>query len=393
MNNKIFDSDIQKFINEHLGEDLSKLLLKGIPFQKVSAGEIVDQIKSKKKCLKKHPDWSRQEGLFFPPLVSVEQSSSEKAAHYKSTLVSGDLLVDLTAGMGMDSFYFAKSVRKVKAFEENPELAKIGRHNFSQFNALDVEFYHGDGTEELKKINEKINWIYIDPVRRDESENRLFRLRDTSPNVIKLLELYLSKSDHVMIKTSPLLDISRGLKELENVFEIHIVAIKNEVKELLWLIKSEPSSETKLTCINFKNQGEDKIEFDLQEESKAEARYGEIQQYIYEPNVSLLKAGAFQYISNLYGIDKLHKHTHLYTSNDQKKFAGRTFEVLDIIPYNKKILRKKFGSEKMHIIKRNYPESIANIRKKTGIKEGGCEYLIFTTDLNEKRIVVHCKLI
>ena len=393
MNKNIFDIDVQNFINEHLDDDLANLLLKGIPFEHVSAGEVVDQIKSKKKCLKKHPSWSRQENLYFPPTVSVEQSSSEKAAVYKSSLVSGDLLVDLTAGMGMDSFHFAHRVKRVIAFEENTELAEIGNHNFNQFSSLKVDFEGGDGTIELKKIKEKIDWIFIDPMRRDESENRLFRLHDTSPNVVKLLELYLSKSNNVLIKTSPLLDISRGLKELENVHEIHIVGIKNEVKELLWLIRQKPSEEIKIHCINFGTHKTDKLEYNLKDESTAQAEYGELGSYLYEPNSTILKAGAFQLLSKTFKIEKLNKHTHLYTSNEQIDFPGRIFKVLEKMVFNKKNIKKKYGKSKLNIIKRNYPESVANIRKKTGIKEGGSEYLIFTTDLNEKRIVVHCALI
>jgi THUMP domain-like/PG_1098 ferredoxin-like domain len=388
LNIKILNKEIQDFINSNLKTDITKLVLKGSPFVKVSIQEIAAQIISKQKCEKKLPTWFSTQLIYFPPKLNIEQTSSEITAKYKANLVSGDSLIDITGGFGIDAFYFSKKNISITHCEINKKLAEIVTHNLKQLNVKNIKTHSGDGIELLKNTNAKFDWIYVDPSRRNDSKGKVFLLEDCLPNIPENLVLLFEKSDSILLKLSPVLDISSAINKLKFVKEIHIVAIKNEVKELLFILKKNYTKTIQIHTINLNKTGNQIFNFNLNK--SASANYSEPKKYLFEPNAAILKAGAFEQVSEKLNLEKLDKHSHLYTSNNLIEFPGRCFEITHCLPYDKKQLKKLIPSKKANITIRNFPETVSQIRKKTNLKDGGNQYLFFTTDINNKHIVLIC---
>lgn len=389
MNQNILHNEVQTYINSHLNDDITKLLLKGKPIHNVSTKAIVEQIEAKQKSKSKLPTWFDTERIYFPNKLNIEQTSSEITANYKSKLVSGQSIVDITGGFGIDCHYFSKQLSDVIHCEINRDLSKIVAYNSKVLQTDNIDFIAIDGLEFLKSNVKKFDWIYIDPSRRHDQKGKVFFLEDCLPNVPENLDFLFSKTEQIMIKTSPLLDISVGLKELKNVESIHIVSIKNEVKELIWILKKGYSDSVKVHTIDIVNEKEKLFAFDLNEEQFANPTYSEPLSFLYEPNVTIYKSGAFKLVSLKLGVHKLHSNSHLYTSEEYMSFPGRRFKIEKILPYNKQHLKKEL-SNKANITTRNFPETVQSIRKKLGIKEGGNVYLFFTTNLLNEKIVILC---
>ena len=388
MNTEILNPEVQQFITDNLHEDVSKLLFKGSPFETVSIQELVIQIVSKKKCEKKLQNWYQTENIYYPPKVHIEQTSSEITAAYKSSLVSGHSIIDITGGFGVDCYYFSKKFKKVTHCELDTNLSTIVKNNYQQLKIDNINSVSGDGIDFLKNYESKFDWIYIDPSRRDAINQKVFLLKDCLPNVPENLELLFSKSNQILIKNSPILDISKTIKELRFVKEIHIIAIHNEVKELLFILEKDYEKTIQIKTINHTKKNTQL--FDFQYLRSNSSNYTEPKKYIYEPNSAILKSGGFHEVSAQLNLEKLHQHSHLYTSEKHVEFPGRTFLVKDTCSYNKKEIKKILKDNKANITTRNFPETVAQIRKKTKIKDGGSNYLFFTTVNNNKHIVLIC---
>ena len=389
MNTSILNTEIQEFISSNLNADITALLLKGISFKNVETKEIIEQIEAKKRCKTKLPNWFNTENIFYPNKLNIEQTSSEITAKYKSELISGDTIIDLTGGFGIDCFFFSKRFRQVTHCEINPNLSKIVDHNYKRLNVSNIETIAIDGLEYLKSSHKKFHWVYIDPSRRHDNKGKVFFLKDCLPNVPEHLESLFNVSKNILIKTSPLLDISAGIDELKYVKTIHIIAVNNEVKELLWVLENGFNKNINIETVNIKNETTENFGFTLNE-NKSAIKYSLPLSYLYEPNSAILKSGGFIEIANQLNVYKLHQHSHLYTSNQLIEFPGRCFEIVKMINYNKKEF-KKSGINKGNVTTRNFPDTVQQIRKKLNIKDGGDTYLFFTTDLNNKKIVVICK--
>jgi len=389
LNKEILHINIQDFINSNLKSDITKLILKGSPFNNISIQEIVEQIEAKNKCKKKLPTWFTTKNIFYPNKLNIEQTSSEITAKYKASLVSGKSLVDITGGFGIDALYFGKKIPNITHCEINSDISEIVSHNLEVLNSENISTYIGDGLEYLEKSNTKFDWIYADPSRRNDIKGKVFLLEDCTPNIPENLDFLFQYTTNVLLKISPILDITSAIKELSFVKEIHIVAVDNEVKELLFILEKNYSQSINYKTINF-TKAKNQI-YDFKLISDTLASYAEPKTYLYEPNVAILKAGAFQEVSTSFNIDKLHQHSHLYTSDILIDFPGRRFQIIQIASYNKKELQKLIPSKKANITIRNFPETVAQIRKKTKLKEGGNYYLFFTTDLNNKHIVIICE--
>ena len=392
MNTSILQQNIQDFINKNSGVSIAKLALQKNPFPEVEWISILNQIEAKSKAKDKLPTWFSTENIIYPSKVSVEQTSSEKTAAYKVSLISGESLIDLTGGFGIDDYYFSKKFKDVVHCEINEELSTIVKHNFEQLQVKNCTFYADDSENILKESNQKWDWIYIDPSRRNDAKGKVFMLKDCLPNVPESLDFYFEKSDAVLIKTAPLLDISAGLSELKFVKNIHIIALENEVKELLFEIHNQYSGEITIKTVNILKDKTETFEFILGEETNLPF-YHLPQKFLYEPNSAIMKSGGFDEVSISFNINKLHKHSHLYTSDELIDFPGRTFEIEKVISYGKNDMKTELSNKQANITTRNFPDTVENIRKKWKIKNGGNLYCFFTTDKNDSKIVLICRKI
>ncbi|WP_298496194.1 class I SAM-dependent methyltransferase [uncultured Algibacter sp.] len=387
MNKSILNTDIQYFINNNENSVISDLLLKGTSFIDVDTKSIIEQIEARNRSKTKLKTWYDTANIYYPNKLNIEQTSSETTAKYKSELLKGNSIIDLTGGFGVDCFYFSKQFKLVTHCEINDNLSEIVSHNYKQLQVNNIETIKTDGIVYLKNSNKIFDWIYIDPSRRHDSKGKVFFLNDCLPNVPKHLDTLFTHSKNILIKTSPLLDLSIGIGELKHVKTIHIVAVNNEVKELLWVLKLGFKEAITIETVNIKKNNTKHFKFNLDEEKTTEAQYSLPLTYLYEPNAAILKAGAFNQVSLQLKVLKLHKHSHLYTSNERIDFPGRTFKIDEVIPYNKKAI-KNLAIQKANITTRNFPETVQQIRKKFKINDGGLSYLFFTTDMNNQKIVI-----
>lgn len=389
MNLAILNTNIQQFISQNLKKDITSILLKGTDFQDVQTKEIIEQIEAKNKCFKKLPTWFNTENIYYPNKLNIEQTSSEITAEYKAKLVSGTSIIDVTGGYGVDCFYFSKQFQNVTHCEINENLSRIVSHNLKCLGVDNIKTQNSDGIVFLTQNDAKYNWIYIDPSRRHDSKGKVFFLKDCLPNVPEHLTVLFKRSNNILIKTSPLLDISIGISELDNVKAIHIVAVNNEVKELLWILEKGYEDTIEIKTVNLKKDSKENFNFKLVDTPYDNVTYSLPLTYLYEPNSAILKSGGFKEIAHQLNVYKLHQHSHLYTSETLIAFPGRTFKVDTILPYNKKEL-KKLGLSKANVTTRNFPETVQQIRKKLKLKDGGNHYLFFTTDLSANKIVIVC---
>jgi len=387
--NQLLLPEIQEFITKNIGNDISKMALQKNPFPEVEWITILNQIAAKAKAKDRLPTYFTAKNIIYPAKISVEQTSSEKTARYKSSIVFGESLIDMTGGFGVDDFFFSKKVHHLTHCEINEELSAIVKHNFLQLQATNIECYAGNSSEILEKLNRQFDWIYIDPSRRSDTKGKVFMLKDCLPNVPELLSFYFKYSKNLLIKTAPILDISAGLSELEGVKTIHIVAVDNEVKELLWELNADYFGETRIKTVNILKEKEETFEF-ISKDNPETPTYSLPRNYLYEPNSAIMKSGGFDEVGAFYKLNKLHKHSHLYTNSTIIPFPGRIFEIQNSIPYHKTEMKTHLENMKANITTRNFPETVENIRKKWKIKEGGNVYCFFTTDLNNNKIVLLC---
>ena len=389
METSFLSKNIQEFIDKNIGISIAKLALQKNPFPDLDWISILNQIEAKTKAKEKLPTWFSTENIIYPAKISIEQTSSEKTARYKSDLISGESIIDLTGGFGIDDYYFSKKFKTVTHCEINLELSKIVKHNFEQLQINNCTFYADDSANVLQSSDEKWDWIYVDPSRRNDAKGKVFMLKDCLPNVPESLDFYFQKSKSILIKTAPLLDISAGLSELKFVKNIHIIALENEVKELLFEIENQYLEKISIKTANLLKEKTETFEFILDDEIEFPT-YHLPQKYVYEPNSAIMKSGGFDEVSTIFKINKLHKHSHLYTSENLIAFPGRAFEIEKTISYSKSDMKNELENKHANITTRNFPDTVENIRKKWKIKNGGNIYCFFTTDKNDNKIVLIC---
>tara|TARA_R110002072_G_scaffold159771_4_gene310810 strand:+ start:458 stop:1651 length:1194 start_codon:yes stop_codon:yes gene_type:complete len=389
LNFDILNDDVQQFICDNLNSEITKLILKGSPFGNISIQELANQLVAKQKSTKKLPTWFSSDKIYYPAKISIEQTSSEITANYKSTIISGDAIIDITGGFGVDCYYFSRQFKKVIHCEINEELSKIVKHNYQQLNIQNIHTFCGNGFDYLKGADQVFDCIYIDPSRRDDVKGKVFMLKDCQPYIPPKIDFFFTKANQILIKVSPILDLKNTIRELQNVKEIHIVALHNEVKEVLFLLEKSYTNPIQIKTINIL-KSENQI-FDFIFDEDIYSSYSEPLSYLYEPNVAILKSGGFHQISRKLSVYKLHQHSHVYTSKKLINFPGRAFKIEQVIPYDKKKLKKLLPDNKANITTRNFPKTVAQIRKETKIKDGGNTYIFFTTDVNNNAKLVICK--
>ncbi len=390
MNKNILDKAVQNYINENLNSNVNQIALSKSLFENVTSAELAGQITAKKKSEKKLPTWFKTTNIYYPPALSIEQTSSEITAQYKSKLAKGKLLIDLTGGFGVDSFYFSKEVKEVIHCEINTDLSEIAAHNAQAMSVENITFKALNGLDFIKDTNLNFDTIYIDPARRAE-KGKVFMLKDCTPDVIANLDLILSKCKRLIIKTAPLLDLTAGLKELGKVSEIYIVSLKNECKEILWVIDQNFTGETKITASTL-NETIKSFSF-LPSETEVKIDFTKEMitgNYLYEPDAALLKSGAFNLIAKRYQLTKLHPQTQLYTAPIYKaEFPGRIFKIEEILLSSH---LKKQHNLAGNVIVRNYPAKPEDLVKKYKIKSDKDQFLIFTKTANGENIILQTKI-
>jgi 16S rRNA G966 N2-methylase RsmD len=355
--------------------------------------KIRHQVLSRKKIKNKLPTLFNCNEIIYPSSLSLEQSSSEITANYKAKLVKGKTFIDLTAGMGIDSLFFAKKFKKGILIERNKELAEIDLHNFFVLNQTNVKIAVGiDSIDFINQFNKQVDLIYMDPARRNEQGNKVVSLTEYEPNVVSILDKLFSITTNILIKTSPLLDISKAIAELKFVKQVHVISVENECKELVFHLEKDFTAEIIITSINFNKKENQVFEYFLKAEKESNSEYSEPLNYLYEPNASIMKAGAFKTIGQQLGLKKLHQHSHLYTAeNLVDNFPGRVFKINAVSKFDKNEIAKIIPEMKANIAVRNFPISTNEVKKKLGIKDGGEVYLFVTTNIKNEKIVIFNK--
>ena len=389
---EMISEQVQKFIRDNEYTDVSKLLLSGKSVGNIPIAWLVDQIRARKKAKTKLPSWHAQEKIIFPQMLSMEQSSSEVTGNYKAELLSGNRLIDLTGGMGIDSSFFARKFEEVYYVERHENLVDTFRHNCEVLNINNVDIIHGDGIETIE--NAAVDFydaIYLDPARRGKDNQKVFAISDCEPDVVHLQELFSRKARRTLIKLSPMLDISHTLNHLRSVKEVFVIAVDNECKELLFLVERGWTKQPVIHTVNIEPAAIQKLEFNQDDEQSAVSKTGGIAKYLYEPNVALLKAGCFKLIGYIFDVHKLDEHTHLYSSDALiKDFPGKIYMVDQFFQPNKKLIKKHLSDKKVSVKTRNYPDSVSAIRKKYNLKDGN-EAFVFFCQVEGKYTVVLCQ--
>lgn len=385
----LLDQNVQDFINQNQSNDISKLAFQKNPFPEIEYSHVLNQIVAKHKAKEKLPLWFNTKNIIYPEKISIEQTSSEKTANFKASLIQGNDLIDLSGGFGIDDYYFAQKFQNVVHCEINPVLSEIVKHNYTQLGTLNIICKTGESATILKQLNQKFDWIYVDPSRRNDKKGKVFLLNDCEPNVPNLLDFYFQYSQNILVKTAPILDITSGINELQYVKKIHIVALENEVKELLWEIEQNFSGKIELNAVNIGKNNTTTDLFLL--ENEYSGSFSTPIKYIYEPNASIMKSGQFNAICERYKVFKLHQHSHLYTNNKLIDFPGRCFEIIEQLPFQKDSIKKHIQNQKMNVATRNFPLKPEELKKKYKINDGGAIFAFFTTDIKNNKIILLCK--
>lgn len=390
------DKDTQQFILEHESDDIRQLALKAKSYPGIDMSIAIKQIAGRQIAKHKIPSWYQCENIIYPKHLSMEQCSSEATALYKAALCKGDILIDLTGGLGVDFSFMAKNYKQAYYIETQHELTELAQCNFNTLNLNQSKVIQDDAVSFLNSFEGIADTIFIDPARRNDTGKKTVLIEDCTPNLLEIDNLLNTKAQRVIIKLSPMLDITHALNSLSNVTKVHIISVNNECKELLFIKdKVRKDEDIQLICINLlTNKKDESFTFIKAEENTSSISHtDEPKRYLYEPNSSILKAGAYRSLGTRYGLMKLHPNSHLYTSDTLiDSFPGRKFQIKEVISPNKKEIKAHFKDIiQANIATRNYPFSVADIRKQTKLKEGGSDYIFATTLANEKKVLILCQ--
>ena len=388
----------KSFIKAHQNDEVTTLLLQAKKYPNLNIPDLVLQIKARQKAKIKLPEWFENEEIIFPKMLSVEQCSSEITAKFKASLVSGETLIDLTGGMGVDVAYMSENFKRTFYFEQNVDLLEVTKYNFEQLGIDNVAFVKGDSIEQLPQLplSESIQntWIYLDPHRRDETGGKVVRLQDCEPNLLEIKNLLFKYTDNILLKASPMLDIDLAILDLGNVSQVYVVAVENEVKEVLFHLVKHKSKEVILNAINLTKQNTTTLSFSKSEEKNASIKLSSPKLYLYEPNAAIMKSGGFRFVAQHFDLQKISPHSHLYTSEELvENFQGRVFKIIAVCKLDKKEISKHLSDNKANITIRNFPLTVQQIRDKLKLSDGGNEYLFATTDAQNQKIVIVCRKI
>lgn len=378
------------YIRTHVNDNVRTLALRGCKDTSVDFKFALQQIEGRQKSKDKLPDFYQNEQVLYPPTVSMEQCSSTPTAQHKASLVEGETFADLTGGFGIDTFALSRRFKHGYHIEPNNALSELVQHNAKALNIANLTFFQSTMEESLSQIP-NVGCLYIDPSRRDSHGNRVVCLEDCTPNIIEWKSTLLGKCKKLMIKLSPMIDIKRSLLQLPETSDIYTIAVNGECKEVLLILEAgKDPTDRCIHTINILKDGYQIFETTASEEVDAMPTLtNTLGRYLYEPNAAVLKAGTFKSIATRFGLEKLHPHTHLYTSDIlAKDFPGRIFNVDDSYSFNKKEIKKSLGDiKKANVAVRNFPLTAEELKALLKIKDGG-EVFLFGATLTDGKLTV-----
>lgn len=380
-----------EFIRIHADEDVRQLAFLGKKNPEVDMAYALDQIAGRQKARVKIPSWASIDGIVYPPHISMEQCSSEQTARYKASIAGyGDKIVDLTAGFGVDMAFMSAGFKQAVHVEMQPQLCAISSENYKCLGLNHVQVVCSDGVGYLHQM-EHADLIFIDPARRDQHGARTYGIADCTPNILEIIDEMLQKADRVMIKLSPMLDWQKTVADVGNVSQVHIVSVGNECKELLLEVKKGKDEKVKVFCVN-----DDQVfSYEIGETYPFTLSPLHPLTFLYEPNASVMKAGCFQLIEQRFGVTQPDANSHLFLSEQKVEgFPGRGFVIERISTMNKRELKDALaGIDKANIATRNFPLSVADLRKRLKLKDGGDVYIFATTDAKKGHLLFICRKI
>jgi hypothetical protein len=389
--------EVQEYLSANESIDEKKLLLAKKEILGIPSSEMANQVIGRRKAKLRFPSWYQTTSIVYPPSVNLEQSSSEATAKFKAELIQSELidfnlLVDLTGGFGVDTFFLGKQFSEAIHIEPNETLSAIAAHNHRLLGAS-ILHVRQTAEEYLKANTKRADLFFIDPSRRSESK-KVFKLADCQPNIATLQDALFTFSNFILTKASPLLDIQQALRELKHVAKVAVVSVENECKELLFLQKFGFGGEPIIETINLSNEGSvvERFVFTALEERAATVVFSSPLDYLYEPHASILKSGAFKVVAEKFRLSKLQANTHLYTSpNLFTDFPGRVFKIEALNP-TLKLLKELLPEGKANVATRNYPLSAQELKKKLKLKDGGEKFVLGFSEEKSKSVVIASRI-
>ena len=393
------------YIQKHASDDVRQLALQGSKDPEVDMTFALEQIAGRQKAKTKIPSWAAIDSIIYPSHLSMEQCSSEQTAKYKANIAGkGTFLVDLTGGFGVDLAFMANNFERAIYVEQQEQLCAISSENYKRLSLHHIEVVCGDGIDYLHQLDHA-DLIFLDPARRDEYGGRTYGIADCTPNVLEILDELLEKADRVMLKLSPMLDWRKAVEDLGGkVCEVHIVSVDNECKELLLILESDERP-LKVFCVN--NDNVFSFDRDYKSPTHLSGITNPLQQeptqilhsslftfhFLFEPNASIMKAGCFDILAEKFGARQLDKNSHLFVSDrDIPDFPGRRFTIERTTSMNKRELKEAlWGIDRANITVRNFPMSVAELRKKLKLKDGGDLYVFAATVAGQGHQLFICR--
>ena len=389
----VISEETKKFIIEHVDDDVFTLGFHASHYPDVDMHIAVVQIEGRQKAKTKLPTWYANTDIVYPPHLALEQCSSERTALYKSSLVKGAQLVDLTGGLGVDFSFLSRHFERAIYVEHQEELCGLAAHNFEALGLSNIETINADSVDYLREMGH-IDVVYIDPARRDRKGGKVAAISDCEPNLLEIIDVLREKADCILVKLSPMLDLYAAMQQLGGVAEVHVVSVGNECKELLLLLKTGHTEPPVIHCVNMGKVDDQQFVFTREEEVSADIAFAsQPATFLYEPNASVLKAGAFKTIAVRFGVNKLHPNSHLYTSDRfVNDFPGKIFRVKEYSSFNKKDVHNFLGGlKKANISVRNFPMTAVDLHKRFHLADGGEDFLYATTLGNDQHMLILCE--
>lgn len=391
----LVESSIQEYLIEHEQEDARALVLKQKEVLGVPASVIATQLSGRSTAKNKLPTWYNTNGIVYPPTINLEQCSSEATARFKTNILKEEIKsrlagVDLTGGFGVDSYFLSTNFKSIHHVDVNEELLEIAKHDHKTLGTDSIKHHNETAEQFIENSSEVFDVVYIDPSRRDQQSRKVFRLADCTPDITTLQHIIFKKSNSLLVKASPLLDIQQGLRELISVKKIFVVSVENECKELLFLAEKNYSGTIQIEAVDLYNSGlvRKAFTFSSEQERESNSNFSEPLSFLYEPNASIMKAGAFKLVGERYPLNKLSTNTHLYTSEDLiTDFLGRIFQIENLNP-NKKELQGSLPTMQANVLTRNYPLRPEELKKKLSVRDGGDKYLIGFSSEKKKHLAL-----